>query len=144
MRKFALVCALLLAPAPARAEEKAVLVVTVQHISSKGGDLRLALYDRSAFGNDDAEPIVDKVVPAKPWTEVVTLDPVPPGAYAVKMFQDANRNEQFDFNWLGIPAERYGFSNNAGPDWMRLAPPGFDAAKIVLKPGQNVISIWLH
>jgi uncharacterized protein (DUF2141 family) len=144
MRKIALACMLLLAPALARAQEKAVLVVTVQHISSKGGDLRLALYDRKSFADDDAAPVVDKVVAAKPWTEIVTFDPVPPGTYAVKMFQDANRNERFDFNWLGIPAERYGFSNNAGPDWMHLAPPSFDAAKIVLKPGQNTISIWLH
>jgi uncharacterized protein (DUF2141 family) len=139
-----MVCALLLFPAFARAGEKAVLVVTVQHISSKGGDLRLALYDRKSFGEDDAAPVTDKVAPAKPWSEVVTFDAVPPGTYAVKMFQDANRNQQFDFDFLGIPAERYGFSNNAGPDWMHLAPPSFDAAKIVLKPGRNAISIWLH
>jgi uncharacterized protein (DUF2141 family) len=144
MRKIALVCALLLAPALAWAQEKAVLVVTVQHISSKGGELRLALYDRKSFADDDSAPIADRVVTAKPWTEIVTFDPVPPGTYAVKMYQDANRNERFDFDWLGIPAERYGFSNNAGPDWMHLAPPSFDAAKIALKPGQNAISIWLH
>jgi uncharacterized protein (DUF2141 family) len=128
----------------ARADEMAVLTVTVQHISSKGGDLRLALYDRKSFANDNADPIIDKVVPAKPWVEVVSFDPVPPGTYAVKMFQDVNRNGKFDFNWIGLPAERYGFSNNAQPDWMHLAPPGFDDAKIVLKPGANSISIWLH
>ena len=69
---------------------------------------------------------------------------LPPGTYAIKMFQDVNRNETFDFNWLGIPSERYGFSNNAKPDWMRMSPPGFDAAKITLKPGANWTEIWLH
>jgi uncharacterized protein (DUF2141 family) len=136
--------AVLLLSFAARADDMAVLTVTVQHISSKGGNLRLALYDRKSFANDDADPIIDKVVPAKPWVEVVTFDPVPPGIYAVKMFQDANRNGKFDFSWLGLPAERYGFSNNAQPDWMRLAAPGFDDAKIVLQPGANSISIWLH
>ena len=136
--------AFLLAPSMVLADEMAVLTVTVQHISPKGGDLRLALYDQKSFADDNAEEITSKVVPAKPWSEVVTLDPVPPGTYAVKMFQDANRNGKFDFNWLGIPSERYGFSNNAAPDWMHLAPPGFDAAKIDLKPGANSISIWLH
>lgn len=148
MKAFFIRCALagaaFLAPAMAFARDMATLTVTVQHVSSKGGDLRLALYDRKSFEANDAEPIADKVVAAKPWVDIVTFDPVPPGVYAVKMFQDANRNAKFDFNWLGIPAERYGFSNNAGPDWIRLAPPGFDAAKFVLKPGANSISIWLH
>lgn len=136
--------AVLLASPVARADDMAVLTVTVQHISSKGGDLRLAIYDRKSFGDDDADPVIDKVVPAKPWGQVVTFDPVPPGTYAVKMFQDVNRNAKFDFNWIGLPAERYGFSNNAQPDWMRMAPPSFDDAKIALKPGPNAISIWLH
>jgi uncharacterized protein (DUF2141 family) len=136
--------ALLLTCPGARADEMAVLTVTVQHIAPKGGELRLAIYDQKTFADDNSTPVAEKVVPAKPWTMIVTFDPVPPGTYAVKMFQDANRNGKFDFNWLGIPAERYGFSNNAQPDWMRLAPPGFDAAKIVLNPGANSISIWLH
>ena len=146
MRLFArlAVFALLLAPSLAPAEEMAVLTVTVQHIAPKGGDLRLALYDEQSFADDNAEEITSKVAPARRWVEVVTFDPVPPGVYAVKMFQDVNRNGKFDFNWLGIPSERYGFSNNAAPDWMHLAPPSFDAAKIVLKPGANSISIWLH
>ena len=75
---------------------------------------------------------------------MVTFDGVPPGTYAIKMFQDANRNEKFDFNWLGLPYERYGFSNNARPDWMHLSPPKFKAAKIELKPGANATEIWLH
>jgi uncharacterized protein (DUF2141 family) len=147
MKAFAAVLAVaLFAAAIARADDMAVLTVTVQHISSKGGDLRLALYNsRKTFADDDSDnPVIDKVVPAKPWVQVVTFDPVPPGIYAVKMFQDANRNGKFDLNWLGLPDERYGFSNNARPDWMHLAPPSFDDAKIVLKPGPNAISIWLH
>ena len=146
MRKIALVLAVLLSPALARAEEKAVLVVTVQHISSKGGELKLALYDRKSFeeGEGVGTPAAGMTVPAKPGTEVVTFDPVPPGTYAVKMYQDDDSNGRFDLNWLGLPAERYGFSNNAGPDWIHLTSPSFDAAEIVLKPGRNAISIWLR
>jgi uncharacterized protein (DUF2141 family) len=146
MKKSALVCALLLAPVVARAEEKAVLVVTVQNISSKGGELKLALYDRKNFdkGEGVGTPAAGMTVPAKPLTETVTFDPVPPGTYAVKMYQDDNSNGRFDLNWLGLPAERYGFSNDAGPDWIHLTSPSFDAAGIVLKPGRNAISIWLQ
>lgn len=142
---FALIGAVLLAPMSARAnDDKAVLTVKVDHIARRGGNLRLALYDEKLFGDDDAQPIADKVVSATPPVESVTFDGVPPGTYAIKMFQDANRNEKFDMNWLGLPYERYGFSNNARPDWMRLSPPRFKAAKIELKPGANWTEIWLH
>ena len=141
---FALACAVLLAPALARAEGDAVLTVKVDHIAPKGGNLRLAIYDAKSFDNDDAAPVVDKIVAATPSVQTVVFPGVPPGTYAVKMFQDVNRNEKFDFNWLGIPSERYGFSNNAKPNWIRMSPPDFDAAKIALKAGANWTEIWLH
>jgi uncharacterized protein (DUF2141 family) len=141
---FALACAVLLATMSARADDKAVLTVKIDHIAPKGGILRLALYDDKSFADDDGPAIVDKVVPATPPVQTVTLEGVPAGTYAIKMFQDANRNEKFDTNWLGLPSERYGFSNNAKPDWMHLSPPGFNAAKIELNPGANWTEIWLH
>jgi len=125
-------------------EPKAVLTVKVDHIAPRGGNLRLAIYDAKSFADDDAPAIIDKIVPATPSVQSVTFDGVPPGTYAIKMFQDLNRNEKFDMNWLGLPAERYGFSNNARPDWIRLSAPSFDAAKIELKPGANWTEIWLH
>lgn len=140
---FALVGAVLLAPTLAHAAD-AVLTVKVDHIAPKGGNLRLALYDEKSFADDDAEPITDKIVAATPSVQTVVFAGVPPGTYAVKMFQDVNRNEKFDLNWLGIPSERYGFSNNAKPNWIRMSPPDFDEAKITLKPGANWTEIWLH
>ena len=143
---FVLASAFLLAGSAARADDdsKAVLTVKVEHIAPRGGNLRLALYDQKSFAEDDAPAIADRVVSATPPVQMVTFDGVPPGTYAIKMFQDANRNEKFDFNWLGLPYERYGFSNNARPDWMHLSPPKFKAAKIELKPGANATEIWLH
>ena len=132
-----------LAPALARAEDQAVLTVRVANASAGGGSLRLALYDRARY-EGDKDPVTDRIVPAKAGANVVTFDAVPPGDYAIKMFQDENRNEKFDQTWLGLPKERYGFSNNAGPDWMHLGPPRFDAARITLKPGANTAAIRLH
>lgn len=36
-----------------------------------------------------------------------------PGTYAAGMFHDENDNDDIDVNFLGIPKEGYGFSNNA-------------------------------
>jgi uncharacterized protein (DUF2141 family) len=141
---LAFLAPLLLAPVAFADVSKAVLTVKVDHISPHGGNLRLAIYDEKNFGDHDAAPVVDLVVAATPPIQTVTFKGVPPGIYAVKMFQDVNRNEKFDFDWIGIPSERYGFSNNAKPDWIHLSPPSFDAARIILKPGANWTEIWLH
>lgn len=45
-------------------------------------------------------------------TEITDL---PYGSYAFALYQDVNENGKIDKNWLGVPTEPYGFSNNARP-----------------------------
>jgi uncharacterized protein (DUF2141 family) len=55
-----------------------------------------------------------------------TFTGVPPGTYAVAVFQDLNGNRRLDRTPLGLPLEPYGFSNDAG----RLRRPTFAGASI--------------
>lgn len=48
-----------------------------------------------------------------------------PGVYAVSTFHDENSNAKLDTNFLGIPKENYGFSNNASQPF---GPPSFKEA----------------
>lgn len=41
------------------------------------------------------------------------FDDVPLGTYAIKVFHDENNNDELDFNFMHLPQEAYGFSNNA-------------------------------
>jgi len=41
------------------------------------------------------------------------FEDLPFGNYAIKLFHDENNNGEMDTNFLGIPSEDYGFSNNA-------------------------------
>jgi uncharacterized protein (DUF2141 family) len=54
---------------------------------------------------------------------------LPEGEYAVAIYQDLNRNNKLDKNILGVPEERYGFSNNAR---RTFSAPSFQEAKIKL------------
>lgn len=36
-----------------------------------------------------------------------------PGTYAIGVIHDENMNGKLDANWLGVPTEGYGFSNDA-------------------------------
>ena len=35
------------------------------------------------------------------------------GEYAIRYYHDENNNKELDFNWMGVPKEGYGYSNNA-------------------------------
>ncbi len=119
----------------------ATLTVRVEKVSPAGGDLRVALYTEQSYPNDDSDPVKDAVVPARAPETIVTLTGLVPGTYAVKMFQDANRNGKFDMTWLGLPLEKYGFSNDARPIFTE---PAFDRTKFVLLPGANTITVHLQ
>jgi uncharacterized protein (DUF2141 family) len=141
LRFFSLAVALALAFVPAGAATLATLIVKVEKVSPRGGDVRVALYDATSYPDDNADPVQDAVVPAHPGETIATMTGIKPGIYAVKMFQDFNRNGKFDVNWLGLPIEKYGFSNDARPTF---SEPSFDATKFELKPGTNTIVIHMQ
>ena len=64
-----------------------------------------------------------------------------PGTYAIAIYHDENNNHHFDRNFLGLPVEGYGFSNDAPT---MLGPPSFSAARITVEPGVHRIAIRLR
>ena len=62
------------------------------------------------------------------------------GRYAAIAFHDENGNGKLDKNFLGVPTEPYGFSNDAQGF---LGPPTFDAAAVALGGGNEAIRIAL-
>jgi uncharacterized protein (DUF2141 family) len=52
----------------------------------------------------------------------ITLDDLAPGEYAISVLHDENGNGKPDTNFLGIPKEGIGTSNNAKG---RLGPPAY-------------------
>ena len=63
---------------------------------------------------------------------------MPYGSYSIKAFHDENRNSRLDKDFLGVPTERYGFSNNARG---RFGPPPFSRAAVTLNSPQIKIEI---
>ena len=62
---------------------------------------------------------------------------LPFGEYAITLFVDFNGNKKIDKNFLGIPKEPYGFSNNVIGN---MSAPTFDQAKFVISgpTAQNI------
>jgi len=66
---------------------------------------------------------------------------VPAGIYAISVFHDENGNGKLDTNWLGIPREGVGASNNPKP---RMGPPKFAAAKFQHSQGSMDVEIIMR
>ena len=68
----------------------------------------------------------------------VVFEKIPRGAYAVNLFHDENMNGKMDTNFLGMPLEGYGFSNNPGK---RMSKPGFDETSFQVNQPECAIEI---
>ena len=65
----------------------------------------------------------------------MTFEDIPEGTYAVSIFHDENDNGKMDTNFLGIPSEDYGCSNDASGF---LGPPKWEDAKFQLKENTSI------
>lgn len=118
----------LLLGAPARAETSAetseaacaestpeTIQVTVEKVRSSKGLITAVLY------SDDPETFLkrgarlDRIrVDAREGETTLCLQAPTAGRYSVALYHDENGNEEFDRDFLGIPSEGYGFSQNPG------------------------------
>ena len=62
---------------------------------------------------------------------------LPPGWYAVSVVHDQNNNAELDKNFLGLPKEPYGFSNNPNS----LGKPSFEEVKFKMDANPKVIEV---
>ena len=134
LRVLALPAVLLLAlAAPARA---ATLSVDASGVRLAEGQVFAGL---CTGGLDEQSCVFGQSIPARSGAIRFVFRQVPPGVYAVAVFQDLNGNGRLDRSPLGLPLEPYGFSNDAG----RLRRPSFPAAAIEIRRDDLEVSIRL-
>jgi uncharacterized protein (DUF2141 family) len=127
--KFAsfLVCSIFSLPALAGSDcENDQMNLQINHIEEIKGDLFVALHNSGdTYLAKDSEPFRSTIaeVETEGSQQVIICD-VEAGEYALSIFQDENRNGELDSNFIGIPKEPYGFSNNL----KKMRPPSFEEA----------------
>ncbi|MEE3327717.1 MAG: DUF2141 domain-containing protein [Myxococcota bacterium] len=115
------------------------------HLKLKGvekgkGTLRVVLFQSEADFKSD-RPYAQDQTPAKLGEVTVIFKNVPPGRYSISSYQDVNDNGKIDTNFVGVPKEPYGFSNNA---MGRFGPPSFDQMAFEVGNGNRDLEISLH
>jgi uncharacterized protein (DUF2141 family) len=70
------------------------------------------------------------------------IENLPPGEYAAFAFHDGNGNGKVDSNFVGVPIEGFGFSNDIRPQVLPIPKhPTWRAVSFVVRPGENTIRI---
>jgi uncharacterized protein (DUF2141 family) len=69
------------------------------------------------------------------------FEDIPAGTYAIAAIHDENRNGKLDMNWLGVPKEGYGFSNDAKAV---VSAPSFSAASFPYDGQDLDLTLTLH
>jgi len=124
---------------PITARATVTLHVAVSGFPNDKGDAGLALWNGPAgFPEDITHALATTYVPIQDGTASATFGGLTPGIYAVTVYQDANGNRKFDKNWLGMPREAWGVSNDARP---HLRAPRFDEAEVSLSGTDQTIEI---
>jgi outer membrane protein len=138
MRLFlvALSACTLLSLSPADAAE---LVVEVGNAPASGR-LVIQVYDSANAFGDFRDPASESSFELG-GDGMYRLADVPAGTIAVLAYVDANSNGIIDKNFIGIPREMLGLSN----DYRPKGPPSFDRASFILGEGQSeTIAIELY
>ncbi len=102
------------------------LTLQITEVREANGNLMIAIVDSVDAFDDKAPPIASLILPARLGAVSFTTDALPAGDYAVRVMHDVNGNGKLDANFVGMPTEPYGFSNNASGSF---GPPKWDAAR---------------
>ncbi len=117
-----------------KAQETIVnLTINISGLNSDKGTLMVGLYNKKElFLKKQFKGSLAKIKNKK---SVVIFKDLPKGEYAVSFVHDENNNKKMDTNFLGIPKEDYGCSNNATGF---MGPPKYSDAKFILSKDKTI------
>lgn len=116
------------------AQEKTFnLTVNISGLSNNNGTLLVGIYNKKeTFLKKTYRGGIAKIENKK---AVLIFKNLPKGEYAVSFVHDENNNKKMDTNFIGIPKEDYGSSNNATGF---MGPPKYDDAKFQLSENKEI------
>ncbi len=106
------------------------LKITIEDIVEQEGHIIIAVLSSEQQFGDEAAASASLITAPLGETTSITLRDVNPGFYAIRVLHDVNGNNKMDTNFVGMPKEPWGFSNNAKG---KFGPPKWSAARFEVK-----------
>ena len=119
----------------------ATLDITLDGFKNNKGQALIYLHNKSdSFPSDPDEAVASRIVKIQNKTAKARFENVESGLYAVATVHDENSDGKLETNFIGIPKEGVGASNNARG---RFGPPSFDDASFKLENDAHLL-ITVH
>ncbi len=114
------------------------LQVTITGLENDKGKVMVGLFDSKEGYSSGKEPFRGSSVEIRGGKAECTFAGIPYGTYAIKAYHDKNGNGKLDMNFMGIPNEPYGFSNNARAEF---GPAKWEDAKFTINSKNMTMEI---
>jgi len=123
------------------AQDKNEIHITVKNITPVKGQLLIAFYNEKNNFLKVEGTIYNNTYKVVSQTQKVVFNSIKPGKYAIAVIHDVNNNGKLDQNFIKLPTELIGTSNNIKN---RFGPPLFDDALFYYKGGILHLTIELY
>jgi uncharacterized protein (DUF2141 family) len=121
---------------------RSTLVVQIEGLRSDKGLAQVDLFrSREGFPRKPERALRRIGVPIQGGRASAVFDDLDPGSYAVSVFHDEDGDGKVTTNWIGMPKEGLGASNNKKGGW---GPPDFEEARFELRSARTEITISIR
>ncbi len=112
------------------------IIADISNFDSNKGVCRACLFNNaSSFKGESGSPVQCVQVAVSNNQSQVQFENIPAGTYAIFLFHDTNGNNKMDKNFMGIPKEGYGASQNKLPF---ASAPTFNDNKFTVNGGSTI------
>jgi len=123
------------------ADEGRTITVNVSTFRNSKGALGCRLYAGPDGFPKKLTHKLQQAVPIRGPSATCRFTGIAPGTYAVAVVHDENNNGQVDTNFLGVPTEGYGVSNNRT---YAMSWPKWDESKFQVADKDVVLNVTLR
>ena len=134
----------LFAPAESTAADEVYageLTVVISGFASDVGSVKIVLAKSTEGFALESQPVRRVVGEVSGGNSRWVFSELPLGEYAIKIYHDENGNDELDTNFIGIPKEGVGFSNNTSA---RFGEPRYEDAKFAFDAPSMTIEIEIQ
>ena len=117
------------------------LTIVITGLENDDGEVLITVSNSRENYESDNPAFIGMKVKIKNRKAEYTFEELPVGEYAIKLFHDENMDGELDTNFLGIPTEDYGFSNNVRGTF---GPADYDDAKFLFEQTEMIMNISVN
>ena len=115
--------------------ENPQLTIKISNIQKFKGEIKIGVFNQETNFLKEGFAIKNYSIKVDKNTAVMTITDLPKGEYAITMYHDENSDNECNRNFIGIPKEAYGFSNNIKP---KFGPPKYKDCKFVFSEDKTL------